>query len=218
MLKLDWKRIPELPLDLISKAALRTTNEMVARTKQEAILNVKRKFTLRNKWTVGSIRAYFAKRLHDRGYVGSLQDYMATQEFGGMSSRHIPTSSAAGQSMKQVPRTKVVRKANRIRNIRLKKRNGLNKLNRRQRNAAIFNMAKKGDYFLQNYDGRRAIMKKTGKTKARMMQRLLKRKEKVEARPWLRPAFEIIKKETQEIFEEQIIRQMRKRGIRPKRI
>ena len=79
-------------------------------------------FTTRNKYTAQSIRVEKARSLHIRtmsASVGSIADYMRTQEFGGSESKSIPTEVAAGQAMGSSPRTKTVRGPNMLSAIRL---------------------------------------------------------------------------------------------------
>lgn len=84
----------------------------------------------RNKFTERSVRVEQSRTLNvDRqsATVGSTADYMHEQEFGGTKRKTgkegvaIPTSFAAGQGEAQ-PRTKLPRKPNNIRNIRLRGR------------------------------------------------------------------------------------------------
>ena len=95
--------------------------------------------TTRNNFTKKSAIVKQAKGLkisRQEAIVGSTQPYMETQEFGGTETaggRHgvvIPTSYAAGQRGAQ-PRTRMVRKANRMPNISLRARVGRN---RKQKN------------------------------------------------------------------------------------
>lgn len=89
--------------------------------------NVGSSMTLRNKWTEGSVRALPVRTNKIDAMVsrmGSAEDYMRVQETGGIertTGRYglpIPTGYSAGQEGRQ-PRTKLPRKANQMRNIRL---------------------------------------------------------------------------------------------------
>lgn len=86
------------------------------------------KLEMRNKWTVRSIRVVKARgrsirRMESR--LGSLADYMAIQERGGTERKKgthgvpIPTSVASGEGRGKQPRKKLVRRPNRLPNIRL---------------------------------------------------------------------------------------------------
>lgn len=85
--------------------------------------------TLRNKFTLQSIRVEQAKGLNVRqqiSIVGSTAPYMEDQEFGGHKTRKsregvsIATSYSAGQGDDTRPRTKLPRKPNKLENIKLK--------------------------------------------------------------------------------------------------
>ena len=84
----------------------------------------------RNKFTRGSIRFEQTKTLdinRQVSVVGSIAPYMGEQEFGGTKrpkGKHgvpIPTSYSAGQGRNSRPRTKLPKKPNKIRNIRIKR-------------------------------------------------------------------------------------------------
>lgn len=94
------------------------------------------KFILRNAYTRQSIRVDRAQTLRvarQEAITGSTAEYMEDQEFGGLkrkSGKHgvaIPTSYAAGQSMKLKPRTRRISKKHRLSSIRLSSRKYANK-------------------------------------------------------------------------------------------
>lgn len=104
-------------------AQVLTINSAAFDTMRDAKSNVEKKFILRNKFTDKSIRV--KKALKDKpAIVGSVLEYMATQEFGGTvtkgskSAIRIPTSFSAGQGRAN-KRTKSVRLKNRINKISL---------------------------------------------------------------------------------------------------
>ena len=97
--------------------------------------------TLRNKFTQQSMRVVTTRTLNVRqqaAIVGSIADYMETQEFGGTKTKKgkegvsLTTGYAAGQQGQQ-PRTRLARKANSLRTIQLKSR-GRKGATRGQRN------------------------------------------------------------------------------------
>lgn len=88
-------------------------------------------FINRNKWTGGSVRvtpARIGPLSSMQSAFGSTQEYMRTQEKGGIkkpssgSKLPIPTSRAAGQGRGKKPRTKLVKRANKMAAIKLKQR------------------------------------------------------------------------------------------------
>lgn len=84
-------------------------------------------FILRNRWTQGSVRvkkAHTLKISRMESRVGSLADYMKESELGGVTrggKTSIPSSSAAGQAKGSKPRMRLVRGANKIAAITLKR-------------------------------------------------------------------------------------------------
>lgn len=106
------KSIPFAAREVVNTAAFETQ-----KTWRE---EVEKTFTLRNKWTGRSIQVTRATGLHVRtmeAKVGSVAEYMATQEKGGTvrgkgGTKAIPTEVASGQSMGTQPRSKTVRGRN----------------------------------------------------------------------------------------------------------
>lgn len=107
--------------------------------------DIRVKMVTRNKFTERSILVEQSRTLNvDRqsATVGSTVDYMETQEFGGTKRAGgsegvpIPTSYSAGQGEQQ-PRTKLPRKPNNIRNIRLR---GKTRKTRNRKQALLFKM------------------------------------------------------------------------------
>lgn len=126
----------ESDLNKLSKKALpfairNTLNDVAFVVMPDAKATIDRKMTLRNRWTLRNVRVGKVAGGMDidkmRSTVGSPLPYLAVQEEGGTEvarGKHgvpIPTSYAAGQEGAQ-PRTRLVRKANRLANIVLPNR------------------------------------------------------------------------------------------------
>lgn len=124
----DFERdLAEFTKNGIGYAARNTINDMVFYVMGESRDEAGRKMVMRNKWTERSIQGRKARGTDLRrleGSVGSFEEYMREQEEGGVkraTGTHgvaIPTSYAAGQEG-AVPRTRVVRAANRLTRIKL---------------------------------------------------------------------------------------------------
>lgn len=108
-------------------------------------------FVTRNKFTTRSLRVEKAKLNSNiatmSSTLGSVAPYMGLQETGGTeqgkgASKPIPTASAAGQAKGTRPRTKVVRKRNRLGAIQITKRRVTG--GRKQRTAIAISMAATG--------------------------------------------------------------------------
>ena len=106
-------------------ATKETLNQAAFITMQKAKKDVKSNMINRNAFTVKSIQFDKAKTLNIKrqaSIVGSIADYMETQEFGGTKSKPtLSTSFSAGQK-RQEPRTKLSTKNNKMRNILLSKK------------------------------------------------------------------------------------------------
>lgn len=102
-------------------------NSMAFAASREYRAEMQRKLTLRNRWTVGSVRVQRAQGrqfANQFAITGSVADYAADMEFGtthrppGRTGVPIPTSRAAGQP-RGAPRTRVPTRRNRLSQIRL---------------------------------------------------------------------------------------------------
>jgi hypothetical protein len=199
MLQADTSDIDKLERDL--KALRRTAIPYAERgaingaafgTQKTARETIDDKMVLRNAWTQRTVMVDRATGKRP-ARVGSTQDYMETQEFGGRERiGHIPTSASAGMSEGSKPRTRLPRKPNRMANIRLRKRRGKVQ-NRRQRTAVAIAAAKrKGDKYVFLDTGRtRGIFRLMGgkrRTRLRMMHDMSRKSVQVPRTPWLRPS------------------------------
>lgn len=123
-------------------------NDTAFAARKEWVGQVGKVFTLRNKWTEKSLRVEKAagRNLETmQAKVGSTLDYMAEREQGGTQAtrgKHgvpLPTSGAAGQGKRRVPRTRAVQRKNYLAAFSVQKkpvRGG-----RQRRNAAAIAMA-----------------------------------------------------------------------------
>lgn len=128
------------------------------------------KMTLRNTWTTRSMRVVKARGINLRGMesvVGSVADYMATQEDGGVERKRgkhgvsIPTSVASGEGRGANPRQRLVRRPNRLGSIQLAARPGKTS---RQRNAIAISQARASGrkYVFLDLGRRRGIFRVSG--------------------------------------------------------
>ena len=148
MLKIDDRDIKEFEADLKTFARRAypfatkgTINGAAFGTQKQAKADVRNRMTLRNRFTEQSIRVEQSRTLRvsrQSATVGSIVDYMADQEFGGL--KHaggkygtvVPTSYAAGQGMNKRPRTRLPTRVNKLANIRLGKKIKRGNVSRRQ--------------------------------------------------------------------------------------
>ncbi len=102
-----------------------TLNDLAFEGKKATTKQIRENFTIRNTWTRRSIRISRARYPGDPAVLGSTEEYMARQEFGGSKGKTgregvpIPTNYAAGQTIGQGTRKKAVTERNRLDKIRL---------------------------------------------------------------------------------------------------
>lgn len=157
MIEVKFRNLDRLVRDLktfaekaVPHAVRNSLNRQAIATRKEWGKQVRKEFTLRNKWTERTLMVERVRGTNDPGrmfaVVGSTAPYMATQEFGGTKrggGKHgaaVPTGYAAGQ-MGARPRTKLVRGPHKLGRITLAK--GAKRGNRRQRNAIAMAQARR---------------------------------------------------------------------------
>lgn len=185
----------------IPHAARFATNQTAGDVRAQYVREAKAQMTLRNAWTQRGIRYTQTRSLNMRrmvAYAGSWEEYMAeretahTEQSKGKHGVRWPTSYAAGQ-YKQTPRTKVVRKPNRMASVQLNKRRPGASMPRRQRVAATIKQAqanKQRFVFLELQD-RKGIFRLHGgfrRPQLRMVHDMTKRAVVVPGRPMLEKA------------------------------
>ncbi len=131
----DLKAFSRKEFAIINGMALNQTAFETSKKYKEV---TKRNFTLRNKFTVSSIRFQKVKGFQNQfSEAGSIAPYMEDQEFGetktktGKKGVAIPTTSASNESLGARPRKRVVPRAKRRGSIRLF-RSGVRSTSRKQ--------------------------------------------------------------------------------------
>ena len=137
MFKVDMEEIKQMESDLetftkraypIASKTMLNNTAFEARERIQA--GIRKKFIIRNKFTVGSVRVEKARgnRVKDHeAVVGSVAPYMEDQEFGGTKVKRgkhgvsIPTTSASGEGRGTRPRRRVATSRSKKRNITLSK-------------------------------------------------------------------------------------------------
>jgi hypothetical protein len=211
--KLDNKDIKKLENKLnirkISYATRNTLNSIAFTTQKHARRNVNRRLTIRNRYTEQSIRVEQTRSLKIRDQfvvIGSVADYMETQEFGGVKKKRgkegvsIPTSFSAGQGRSK-DRTRLPKKPNKLENIRLKKKNKRRLTGRQELLVKVQQAVNTGNkYIFHQFDaGKKGIFKVVGGTKnikrgwpgnarLEMVWDMTEQIVTIPATPWLRPA------------------------------
>lgn len=207
-----------------------TLNDLAFYTMRRGRHYVKENFLNRNRWTERSVQARKARGIDvNRMFseAGSVEDYMADQEFGGIRRPHhgrtasIPSTSAAGQSISNIPRKRTVRRANRLDQIKLKsKRYERKTRGMREKQRAVVTMAiarREGEKFvyLQLPWGKRAkgifrLMGSRRNPKIRLIHDMSRRYVVIKKRPWLNPATDDALKRGNKFYVRQARRQLRR--------
>jgi hypothetical protein len=210
MISVEMRGLERLRADLgkfakqaLPAAARNTLNTLAFDARREWVQQVGRKFVLRNKYTVSSLRIEKAQGFNlatMESKVGSVVPYMAEQEEGhtetarGKHGVPVPTSSAAGMA-KRATRTKQVQRKNYLSAIQLAgKVSGI----RQRRNAVAIRLAGKtgGVAFLDLGQKRKGLfrVKQTSKGRftVRMIYDLSKRTVKLKPTPTLQLTLKVI--------------------------
>lgn len=240
MFNIDNKSIKRLEADLKAFAhralpfATKSTLNMAAFDAQkEARATVSAKMVERNKFTRQSIRVDQAKTLNVRrqeSAVGSIAEYMADQEFGGVKAskgKHgvaIATSFSAGQQG-QRPRTRLPRKPNKLANIRLK-RGKRTPANKRQRtlfavqdavssgNRTVFLDLGRTKGIFRVVGGRKGFKRGWPKgARLKMLHDMSNKSVRIPRNPWLAPATKRTEKKIPGFYRKAIIFQLKRKGL-----
>ena len=237
MMKADMRDVEKLErkLERFKKSAIPYANRAginssAFHARREAIKEIRRDMTLRNKWTTGSIRVEKARTLDMRkmsSSMGSLEEYMRTQELGGTKKKTgkkgvaIPTSTAAGQG-KSSARTRLPRGRNSLKNIRLSNTRGSAKGARQARLLAVRMAISSGNrvVYMSTQRGR-GIFRIMGGTKkaperakVRMLYDLSRPTVTIKRNTWLDPAVKRTFRVMPSLFVDALQFQARRHGLR----
>lgn len=217
----DLKNFAAQALPYASRAML-TRAAFDARKNAQGL--IRGNMVTRNNFTAGSVRVEKATSLainRQEAIMGSVADYMETQEFGGMVTgggkyQPIPTSYAAGQG-RGAKRTKLPRKPNRMQSIQLRKRSGAGLSRKAANQAAIAQAAGGGNkYVFLDLGRRQGIFKVTGgkrKPKIQMVWDMTRRSVRVPATPTIGPAAQATQRVMPRLYAEALVQQLQRRGI-----
>lgn len=215
-------------------------NETAFVARKVAQIRVRNSMTLRNRFTLQSIRVNQSKTLNIRrqfSTVGSTEEYMEDQEVGGVKvkrGRHgvpIPTSFSAGQAENSRPRLKLPRRPNRLSVLRLGRSRGRpsgQPKGRKQR--LLFKVqdavSSGRRIFFHDLGGGRGVgifkvkggrkgFKRGGPrgAKLKMLYSLSKPAVTIPRRPWLKPAVDVARKRMPDLYVKALKFQLRRHGL-----
>lgn len=242
MLDIDLTEIRKLERDLtklyeraLPFANRNFINDAAFDIRREAIKEIKEKLTLRNRWTAKSIQVERSRSLNLRkqdAAVGSTEEYMLDTEFGateratGSKGITLATGWSAGQKGQQ-PRTRLPRKANAMRNIKLENKRAKG-ANRKQKNFLLVQQAVQtgSRYIFMDLGRRKGIFKVLGGRKAKearegkiagarikMVHDMTKKSVTIPATPWLTPATDRVTPKFPEMYKKRLIGQIRRANL-----
>ncbi len=193
----DLKRLSRRSIPFATK---NTVNTAAFETQKVSRLSLSKELILRNPFTLRSVQVEQTRTLNmsrQAAFVGSVADYMEKQEFGavkasrGSEGVNIPTGYSAGQRGQTV-RTRLPRKPNAVKNIRLSS-GRVKAKNRRQKNLILVMQAANSSnkFIFMDLGRRKGIFKVVGgkrSPKVRMVHDLTRRTVRIPRKPWLLPA------------------------------
>lgn len=230
MFGVDTKDVKKLERDLKTFASQaypfatrQTINDAAFQTQRIARADVRSDMINRNRYTEQSIRVEQARTLavsRQSATVGSIADYMETQEFGGVKTKNgsegvaIATSYSAGQSGE---RTRLPRKPNKLANIQLQKRTRPGHSRKQKNLVAVLTAATSGHKFVfLDLGKRKGIFRVTGgkrNPQVRMVHDLTRSSVRIPKNPWLKPAFDEAARMVPAFYADALRFQLRRRGL-----
>ena len=217
----DFKDIKKLEnfLEKFNKTGVKfatrnTLNTLAFDAMREAKEVVGDSFINRNTFTVRSIqvnKAGFGNVNSMHSEIGSTQQYMEKQEEGGIvkakqGSKNLAIATTAAANQTGNRRTRLVTRANKLRNIVLRDKNKLSFIqNKRQRAVGIIANAKKNKlkhFYLDLGNTKGIFSLKSGKLK--MIYNLKYTQRKIKATHWLSNSSEKVAKNALQIYNKQL--------------
>ncbi len=228
--KLDLKDVDGFvsDLDLFNeKLAKRITSasltEMASQAATRAKRNVKRDFTLRNKWTLRSIRSTRSspsRPINNQfALAGSVMPYLALQEKGGRlgrtkQGRRVTTAQGAREGNTAFPRKKLARGRLASRNISLGRAPRVAGSSGRRAFVAVTaaRRQRRRFIFLRLKNDRSGIFEIKPK-KIVLVHAIVKRNMRIKKKQWLEPAADEARARGPQIFRREIERSVRQHGL-----
>lgn len=207
-------------------ATKETLNRAARNTAKVAGDFVRGKMILRNNWTLRSIRyerAHGSVVSRQQSRTGSVQEYMATQEFGGVKrargARGVPIPTPASSGETALPRRKPPRRANSLASISLRKASTA-AASRKQRNRIAIAQAAEGKggarFVFLDFGRRSGIFRVTGgKRRPRLVKVWAMGRPSVviPKRPWLLPATRKVEAQMPSYYATALVAQLRRHKV-----
>lgn len=188
---------------------------------------VQKEFVLRNKWTAWSIKVAKVRTLRieqQESMVGSVDDYMERQEFGGILRKKgrvgkpIYTAYSASRPEGEKPVMKLPTRTNKLMNIKISKGRKRRRLTEQQKAiVAVKTALKKGarHVFLDSgtKTGLYRVIKRGKGGKIKMVHSLARKHVVTPATPWLRPSALKIEREIPAIYRRMLVKQAKRNRL-----
>lgn len=177
-----------------------TLNDLAFVARRNLVEKIDHDFVNRNTWTKRSIRVERARYTGDHSEVGSTEEYMAKQEFGGRGEKYIATGNASGEGGRVRVRERAVRAANRINKLQSAKLPPIPGTKRRQGYVHLLMAHRRGMKYvvLENEQGQRGLYRVLGtkqKPKSKLLYMLRKSPVEIKRHQWLQPTTERVQRE-----------------------
>jgi hypothetical protein len=241
-MKADMREIQKLETKLrlfasraLPYAAKGATNAAAFAAMREAKATISKDMILRNRYTLQSIRTEPVRNIKNpKAYMGSTVGYMELQEFGGRKPKSgkigvpIPTGESSGEG-RAVPRRRLPRAANRLKNLTLAKRGRVAKTQKQKTLFAVQDAVTTGNRVVYldlgrrkglfrvevEGEGGRKNFKRGWPKGARlsMLYDLSRPTVKIPATPWLRPAVDATVRRAPELYLKELQHQARRIGL-----
>jgi hypothetical protein len=219
----DFKRLTR-DLERTAKSALphamrNALNDAAFRGRQLWVQEIEREFILRNTFTTRTLevrKAVGTNMQSMRSELGSRQEYMATQEHGGVDHGSVPTTASSGEGRQMPPRKKLVRQPNKLAAIALGQR--YRRGSRKQRNAVALHMAAatgKKFVFL-DLERRKGLFRVSGGKRIKQIDLVwdtTSKAHQVHAHPTLAPAVRRVQAELPRIMTRALVDQLKRHKV-----
>ena len=223
----DIKRF-ENQLKAFAKLAVPIANQQALNDGAFAAMKIARNeqlprtMILRNKFTAGSIKVDKAtglKMTQQRAIVGSVQEYLADQEFGAVKKPNsgadavvLPTRDASREGAGAQPRRKLPRGKNRFAMAVANKPRGRFR-NKKHRNiASVIVASKRTGWAILDTKRGRGLYRITGrkKLKVRLFYDLSKKRVKIDKNPWLKQTINKVSKQMPRFYLKRLEQQTKR--------
>lgn len=195
-------------------------NDTAFEARKQSVAGVRSDFVNRNTWTARSIRVDRARTPRDSAVLGSTEEYMAKQEFGGKGKAYVPSPNASGESSHARVRRRPVRQTNWINRIKVAKQRYGGEANQAQANIVALSEAKSHGIrhvIMHKGRGRLGLYQVMGtkrKPRSRLLYSLRSGAVTIKPKPWLIPTALQVQQKTAPTFYFARLRQELARATR----